>query len=327
MNTSRAPDGWRPSAALDVLKRRALMRERLRAFFSARGVLEVDTPALSTAATTDLHLQSFFCRTGANTLYLHTSPEFPMKRLLAAGSGSIYQLCNVFRDGEAGRLHNPEFTLLEWYRVGFDYHQLMDETAALIADALADSHALEAPEKLTYAHAFERHCGINPHTADSAALAAVVKTKAIPLHGDLQRETVDTLRDLLLTHVIEPQLGRGRVTLLYDYPASQAALARIRPGNLPLAERFEAYLDGIELANGFHELRDAGEQRARFARDLATRKQQGLPAVPMDERLLAALEHGLPECSGVALGFDRLVMLAAGVTSIQDVLAFPIERA
>lgn len=327
MNTSRAPDGWRPRAALDVLKHRAQLRERLRAFFSARGVLEVDTPALSTAATTDLHLQSFSCRTGANTLYLHTSPEFPMKRLLAAGSGSIYQLCNVFRDGEAGRLHNPEFTLLEWYRVGFDYHPLMDETAALIADALAGSRALEAPEKLTYAQAFDRHCGINPHTADRAALAAVVKAKAIPVHTDPAREEADTLRDLLLTHVIQPQLGRGRVTLLYDYPASQAALARIRPGNPPVAERFEAYLDGIELANGFHELRDAAEQRARFARDLIKRKEQGLPAVPMDERLLAALEHGLPECSGVALGFDRLVMLAAGATSIQDVLAFPIERA
>jgi lysyl-tRNA synthetase class 2 len=330
VNTSRAPDGWRPSAALDVLKRRARMRERLRAFFSTRGVLEVETPALSTAATTDLHLQSFSCRaTGpaAGTLYLHTSPEFPMKRLLAAGSGSIYQICKVFRDGEAGRLHNPEFTLLEWYRVGFDYHLLMDEAAALIADALAGSRTLEAPEKLTYAQAFERHCGVNPHMADNTALAAIVKTKAIPLHGDLQRETVETLCDLLLTHVVEPQLGRGRVTLLYDYPVSQAALARIRPGNPPVAERFEAYLDGIELANGFHELRDATEQRARFARDLAKRKQQGLPIVPMDERLLAALEHGLPECSGVALGFDRLVMSAAGATSIQDVLAFPTARA
>ena len=321
---------WRPSAALAVLKLRARMLERLRAFFSVRGVLEVETPTLSVAATTDLHLQSFSCRAtgpGIHTLYLHTSPEFPMKRLLAAGSGSIYQICKVFRDGEAGRRHNPEFTLLEWYRVGFDYHQLMDETAALIADALAGSRTLEAPEKLTYAQAFERHCDINPHTADNATLAAIVKTKAIPLHGDLQRETVDTLRDLLLTHVVEPQLGRGRVTLLYDYPASQAALARIRPDTPPVAERFEAYLDGIELANGFHELRDAGEQRARFARDLAKRKEQGLPIVPMDERLLAALEHGLPECSGVALGFDRLVMLAAGAASIQDVLPFPIERA
>ncbi|HLD13168.1 MAG TPA: EF-P lysine aminoacylase EpmA [Burkholderiales bacterium] len=331
MNTSRGPEsGWRPSAALDVLKLRARMRERLRAFFSARGVLEVDTPALSTAATTDLHLQSFSCRSvglGTQTLYLHTSPEFPMKRLLAAGSGSIYQICNVFRDGEAGRLHNPEFTMLEWYRVGFDYHQLMDETAALIVDALAGSRTLEAPEKLTYAHAFERHCGINPHTANSAVLAAIVKSKAIPVHTAPEREEVDTLRDLLLTHVVEPQLGRGRVTLLYDYPASQAALARIRPDTPPVAERFEAYLDGIELANGFHELLDAGEQRARFARDLAKRKQQGLPAVPMDERLLAALEHGLPECSGVALGFDRLVMLAAGAHSLAAVLPFSVDRA
>ena len=329
MNTFPGPEsGWRPSAALDVLKLRARMLERLRVFFSTRGMLEVETPALSVAAATDLHLQSFSCRTtGAGTLYLHTSPEFPMKRLLAAGSGSIYQICKVFRDGEAGRLHNSEFTMLEWYRVGFDYHPLMDETAALIADALTGSRALEAPEKLTYAQAFERHCGINPHTTDSATLAAIVKSKAIPLHGDLQHETVDTLRDLLLTHVVEPQLGRGRITLLYDYPASQAALARIRPGSPPVAERFEAYLDGIELANGFHELLDAEEQHARFARDLAKRKEQGLPIVPMDERLLAALTHGLPECSGVALGFDRLVMLAAGATSIQEVLAFPTERA
>lgn len=324
---------WRPTAALEVLKLRARLLEEIRAFFSGRGVLEVETPILSAAAVTDPMLASFATRyTGplfphGQTLYLHTSPEFPMKRLLAAGSGSIYQICKVFRDGESGRRHNPEFTLLEWYRVGFDHHQLMAETAALIADALAENRALEAPEKLTYAHAFERHCGINPHTADRAALAAVVKAKAIPVHTDPEREEVDTLRDLLLTHVIEPQLGRGRVTLLYDYPASQAALARIRPDTPPVAERFEAYLDGIELANGFHELRDATEQRARFARDLATRKQQGLPAVPMDERLLAALKHGLPECSGVALGFDRLVMLAAGATSIQDVLAFPVERA
>ena len=324
---------WRPSASLEVLKLRARMLERIRAFFAARGVLEVETPVLSGAAATDPHLQSLATRyTGplfprGQVLYPHTSPEFPMKRLLAAGAGSIYQICKVFRDGEAGRLHNPEFTMLEWYRVGFDHFALMDEAAALIAEALVGGRALGAPEKLTYREAFERHCGLDPHTADSVALAAVVQAKAIAVRGDPAREAADTLRDLLLTHVIEPQLGRGRVTLLYDYPASQAALARIRPGDPPVAERFEVYLEGIELANGFHELNDATEQRARFERDLAQRKERGLPAVPMDERLLEALAHGLPDCAGVALGFDRLVMIAAGVASIQEVLPFPIERA
>ena len=309
---------------------RARMLALIREFFAARGVLEVETPVLSGAATTDPNLQSLECEYHGpypRRLYLHTSPEFAMKRLLAAGSDSIYQLCKVFRDGEAGRLHNPEFTLLEWYRVGFDHHQLMDETAALIADTLQGQHALGAPEKLTYREAFERHCGLNPHTADRAALAAVVRAQAIPVNADPAHEEVDTLRDLLLTHVIEPRLGHGRLTLLYDYPASQAALARLRPGNPPLAERFEAYLEGIELANGFHELGAAAEQRARFERDLAGRKQRGLPTLPMDERLLAALAHGLPECSGVALGFDRLAMLAVGAKAIEEVLPFPIARA
>lgn len=321
---------WRPTASLEVLKLRARMLERLRAFFSARGVLEVDTPALSRAGATDPHLASFAVSwhgPAPGTLWLHTSPEFPMKRLLAAGSGSIYQICKVFRDGEVGRLHNPEFTLLEWYRVGFDCHRLMDETAALIADALTECRAPGAPEKLSYRAAFERHAGIDPLTADAAAFAACARRHGIRAPAGMPGDDVDPWRDLLLTHVVEPQLGRGRVTLLHDYPASQAALARLRPGDPPVAERFEAYLDGIELANGFHELHDAAEQRARFERDLAKRKEQGLPAVPADERLLVALAAGLPDCAGVALGVDRLVMLAAGASSIQDVLAFPIERA
>ncbi len=306
------------------------MLERIRAFFSARGVLEVETPALSRAGTTDPNLTSFptpYHGPGPRPLYLHTSPEFAMKRLLAAGAGSIYQICKVFRDGEAGRLHNPEFTMVEWYRVGFDHHALLDETLALVTQALADKRTLAPSERLTYREAFERHAGLDPHRADTAALAAAIKRHGIETGSDPAREPVDVLRDLLLTHVVEPPLGRGRLTALYDYPASQAALARIRPGDLPVAERFEVYLDGIELANGFHELGDAAEQRARFERDLARRKEQGLPMVPMDERLLAALEAGLPDCAGVALGFDRLVMLAAGANSIQDVLAFPIERA
>ena len=324
---------WRPSAALDVLKLRARMLERIRAFFSQRAVLEVETPVFSAAASTDPALASFSTRyTGprfprGQTFYCHTSPEFPMKRLLAAGSGSIYQICKVFRDGEFGRLHNPEFTMLEWYRVGFDHLQLMDEAVTLITEALAGHRTLSAPEKLSYREAFEYHCGINPHTADIQTLAGAVTRHGIQTNFDIAHENHDVLRDLLLTHVIEPHLGSGHITLLYDYPASQAALARIRPGNPPLAERFEIYLDGVELANGFHELTDADEQQRRFEHDRARRKARGLADVPTDVYLLSALHAGLPACAGVALGFDRLVMLGAGVKSLEEVIAFASDRA
>ncbi len=331
-----APDAsgdWQPVATLEVLKLRARMLERMRAFFAQRAVLEVETPAFSSTANTEPALASFSTRyTGplfprGQTFYCHTSPEFPMKRLLAAGSGSIYQICKVFRDGESGRLHNPEFTMLEWYRVGFDHLQLMDEAVALITETLAAHRALAAPEKLTYRAAFERHVGIDPLTADNRTLAGAIARHAIRIDLDIEHENPDLLRDLLLTHVVEAQLGRGRISVIHDYPASQAALARVRPGNPPVAERFELYLDGIELANGFHELTDAGEQQRRFEHDQTRRKAAGLPEVPVDTRLLAALRAGLPDCAGVALGFDRLVMLAAGAKNLHDVLAFPADRA
>ena len=335
MNTSPGPESdWRPSAALDILKLRARLLERTRAFFFTRGVLEVETPVLSGAATTDPALASFATRyTGprfpqGQTLYLHTSPEFPMKRLLAAGSGSIYQICKVFRDGEAGRRHNPEFTLLEWYRVGFDHHRLMDEAGELVMELLVPSLSLQPPERLTYRVAFQRHAGLDPFAASPEAFGQAARTHGINVSPEMVSENnPDPWRDLLLTHVVEPKLGQGRLTFIYDYPASQAALARIHPGNPPVAARFELYLNGIELANGFHELADADEQRTRFERQLHAREAAGLPAVPLDERLLAALAHGLPDCAGVALGFDRLVMLAADAGSIEEVLAFPIERA
>lgn len=324
---------WQPVAKLDVLRLRARILERIRAFFSERAVLEVETPVFSSAAATDPALLSFtthyigplFPR--GHNFYCHTSPEFPMKRLLASGSGSIYQICKVFRNGEFGRLHNPEFTLLEWYRVGFDHRQLMDEAVTLVTELLAGHRTLATPEKLTYREAFERYCGIDPHTADNQTLAGAVSRHAVQIDLDTQHENPDVLRDLLLTHVIEAQLGCGRITVLYDYPASQAALARVRTGNPPVAERFELYLDGIELANGFHELTDAGEQQRRFEQDREQRKASGLPEVPVDERLLSALRAGLPECAGVALGFDRLVMLAAGAKNLRDVMAFPADYA
>jgi len=325
---------WRPTASLDVLKLRARLLSSIRAFFSERGVLEVDTPMLSSAATPDPALSSMSTRyTGplfphGGTLYLHTSPEFPMKRLLAAGSGSIYQICKVFRDGETGRLHNPEFTMIEWYRLDFDHHQLMREAEALVTQMLAPHRRLLATERLTYRQAFAQHVGLDPHTVSAQDCATAATRHGIAVPQDLLVQLdLAAWRDLLLTHVVEPRLGQDRLTFLYDYPAVQASLARILPGDPPVAARFELYLDGIELANGFYELADADEQHARFERQLQARDEGGLAPVPIDERLLAALRQGLPDCAGVALGFDRLVMLAIGAESIQAAMAFPLDRA
>lgn len=322
---------WQPTAPLSALALRAQLLARVRAFFGERGVLEVETPVLSAAAATDAQLTNLVTRyTGpgaphGRTLYLQTSPEFPMKRLLAAGSGPIYQICKVFRDGEAGRLHNPEFTLLEWYRPGFDHHKLMDEVEDLVRHALAPWRTLGPAERLSYRDAFLRYADLDPHSADPDLFAA--RAVVLGVHPPRAALDLDAWRDLVLTHVIEPRLGQQGPTFLHDYPASQAALARVRPGTPALAERFELYIDGVELANGYHELGDAQTQQARFAADLATRQATGRALVPMDERLLAALNHGLPDCAGVALGVDRLLMLAAGARSLDEVLAFPIARA
>ena len=324
---------WWPGADLATLRLRAELLARTRVFFAARGVLEVETPTLSAAAITDPHLASFgTLYTGpgplnGRTLYLHTSPEFPMKRLLAAGSGCIYQIARVFRDGEAGSRHNPEFTLLEWYRVGFDHHRLMDEVAELVSELLAGKLALAEPERLSYGDIFRHHLNLDPHRATVAELAACAERLNLSIPPGMPADDPDPWLDLLLTHRIELELGRGRLTFVYDYPASQAALARLRPGDPPVGERFELYVNGIELANGFHELGDAAEQRRRFERENAVRQASGLPVMPVDEHLLAALDAGLPDCAGVALGFDRLVMLAAGKNSLAEVLAFPLDRA
>ncbi len=324
---------WRPSATLETLRLRARLLTQIRAFFAAREVLEVETPALSRAAGTELHLHSFTTRYSGPSappdgqLYLHTSPEYPMKRLLAAGSGSIYQISKVFRDGEAGRRHNPEFTLLEWYRIGFDHLRLMDEVEALVASVLQEVLSLRETQRLSYRESFMRHAGIDPHTADTAALAECVRHHGITVPTEMENADRNVWLDLLMTHVVEAQLGRDCLCFIYDYPADQASLARIRPGVPALAERFELYVHGVELANGFHELADSVEQRWRFEQDNDARQARGLPVLPIDEHLLAALAHGLPDCAGVALGLDRLVMLAADARCIQDVIAFPLDRA
>jgi elongation factor P--(R)-beta-lysine ligase len=328
-------DDWRPTASRDMLARRAGVAAAVRAFFAERGVLEVETPLLSAAATPEPHLASLAARDPQRgedrTCWLATSPEFPMKRLLAAGFGPIFQLARAVRGGEDGRRHNREFTLLEWYRPGWDHHRLADEVVDLLAAVLGERARLTPPgraERLTHAEAFRRHAGVDPHRAPVAELDAAIAAAGVagPAFAADDR---DGRLHLLMALVVEPSLGPGTV-VLHDFPASQASLARVRPATATepaLAERFEVFVGGVELANGFHELTDAAEQRRRFAADLARRRTAGLPEPPLDERFLAALDHGLPPSAGVALGFDRLVMLATGATAIDEVIAFPADRA
>ena len=317
---------WRPTASPGRLHLRAALRRRLRAWFDDRGVLEVETPALSRAAATDPAIASFGLAVSGVPHYLHTSPEFPMKRLLAAGSGDIYQLCRVFRDGERGRRHAPEFTLLEYYRLGYDDRRLADEVDGLLRHLLDGCRALGATRRLSYAEALAEHAGVDAERDPPTRLAECLAEAGIDVPAAVAGDR-DALLDLLLATVVEPCFDPAAPTILFDFPASQAALARLRPGPPPVAARFELFLGGMELANGFHELADAGEQRRRFEADLRTRGRAGQATPPMDERLLGALAAGLPDCAGVAIGFDRVVMVAAGCDSIEDVISFGGERA
>jgi len=317
---------WRPTAAQAALRRRAALKARTGEFFAARGVLEVETPVLSSGGLSDPQIESLSTQVSGMSarFFLNTSPEYSMKRLLAAGSGDIYQLCKVFRDGERGRWHNPEFTLLEWYRLGFDDAALMTEVELLVAQLLAPERLLEPAERLTYTEALRRHAGVDAHTAGDIELTRAAEKHGVVCKAELDR---DAKLDLLMGLVVGPNLGRERPCFICDYPASQASLARLKPGRPPVAARFELFLDGIELANGFHELADAGEQRGRFARDLAVRRARGQIEPPVDERLLAALGAGMPDCAGVALGFDRLVAIALGAERLSQAMAFSIDNA
>jgi lysyl-tRNA synthetase class 2 len=318
---------WRPTASLENLKLRARILSQIRAFFFAREVLEVETPLLSAAASTDPYLDSFKSHylgphaPQGRDYYLQTSPEFAMKRLLAAGSGSIFQICKAFRNGECGNQHNPEFTMLEWYRPGYALHDLMNEVESLLSEILA----VDSTERLTYRQLFLNYVGLDPFQL-TAEQARYFLNKHSVTPPELANDIDDWL-SLILTHLIEPKLGFTRPVFVYDFPVSQAMLARVRQGEPPVAERFELYVKGVELANGFFELADAAEQQQRFAKNLRQRVKLGLPSMPMDENFLAALESGLPDCSGVALGIDRLIMLAVKAKSIQEVMNFPIDRA
>lgn len=312
----------------DSLQLRARLNALIRVFFAERHVLEVETPILSAAGNTEPNIESFSTRfsghvdAGPRERWLRTSPEYPLKRLLAAGVGDCYELGRVFRNGEAGGRHNPEFTMLEWYRVGWDHRRLMQETIELVnaALAMADRRAEVVIE--SYRQLFLDELGLDPLHATIDELRAPLAEFGIN-PADLQR---DDWLDLLITHKLQPGFPRDRITLIHDYPATQCALARIRPGEPPLAERFELYLGPYELANGYHELNDASEQRVRFERDNAIRRQRGLGELPVDERLLAALD-ALPDCAGVALGVERLLMCLAGTDAIAEVLAFPFAQA
>jgi lysyl-tRNA synthetase class 2 len=309
---------------MEPIRLRARLYALIREFFAQRNVLEVETPVLSRGANTDPNIESFSTAfsghvdAGSRERWLRTSSEFAQKRLLTAGIGDCYELGRVFRNGEAGRRHNPEFTMLEWYRVGWDHLRLIGETVELVQVALRLVQRNVDVYKTTYRDLFRNALGVDPFAASDIELTGALAAVRVDTHG-LSR---DDRLDLLLTHRIQPTLAHDRVTVVYDYPMTQCALAKIRRDDPPVAERFELYLGQHELANGYHELTDAVEQRARFMRDNARRSRRGNGELPIDKKLLAALETGMPDCAGVALGIERLLMAMTGTDDIRDVLAF-----
>lgn len=321
---------WQPTAPIPQLLRRAKIINQIRQFFAERCILEVETPILSQSAVTDVHLSSFqatFCQPGmaenqGQPLYLITSPEYHMKRLIAAGSGPIFQICKCFRNHEEiGRYHNPEFTMLEWYRIQFDMIQMINEVDDLLQYILD----CEPAERISYQNVFLKYLEIDPLQASREMLETAVHQ--LNLGFDTQHVDNDTLLQFLFTFGVEPHIGITQPIVVYHFPASQAALAETCTEDHRVARRFEFYYKGVELANGFKELTHAKEQRARFEQDNQERIRRGLPPQLIDEYLLTAMESGLPDCAGVALGLDRLIMLALTDTSIQNVMSFNLENA
>lgn len=333
---------WQPSATPGLMKLRADTLRNIRSFFDARDVLEVDTPVLSASTVPDPFIESFHTRYVSLTrimprehYFLHTSPEFPMKRLLASGSGSIYQISKVFRQGESGPRHNPEFTLLEWYREGWDHFQLMQEISQLLDTLLSPYVELAITRFVTYREAFQDNLGINPHSASLKELMTCAEQ--LGLGGVLDRDDHrDRFLELLFSHAIEANLGKSKdaagndkpcICFLYHYPASQASLAKTNTEHgYAVAERFEVFIDGMELGNGFHELNDATEQKKRFEADNQFRIQAGQSEIPLDEHFLEAV-GSLPDCAGVAIGIERLLMVMSQSQHIDNVINFPFDRA
>jgi len=315
---------WRPYADKRLIKLRAETYIKIRQFMADRKILEVETPVLSHAPVTAVQLESFRSEysspqtSSGNILYLQTSPEYAMKRLLASGTGAIYQISKVFRNEEQGKLHNPEFTMLEWYQPDYDHHQLMRELE-LFLNLFGMNHC----EKASYAEVFLEHTGLNPHTCDTNDLKSVAQQHGLSSTIGERSE----LLDFIFSYKITSTLGNTRPLLIYDYPTCQCALAKLSDGMPKVAERFELFINGMEIANGFNELTEAEEQLARFEQELALRKKEKRLDLPIDHLFLDALKQGLPDCAGVAVGIDRLLMALTGVNDIREVLAFPIERA
>ncbi|MGZ4976296.1 MAG: EF-P lysine aminoacylase EpmA [Methylobacter sp.] len=321
---------WRPTCSLELMRVRAQMLADIRRFFADRSVLEVETPLLGHSIGTDPQLAFFtteYCLSPLQqTLFLQTSPEFAMKRLLAAGSGSIYQIGKAFRNGESGRFHNPEFTMLEWYRVGFTLSQLMDEIADLIA-GLFSGQPLRETQRVSYQHVFDSFTGLDPLIFSYQDYCAFARECQLPEAVDICGDDHALWLDFIFSHKIQPYLGDNALCMVYGYPACQSSLAKINKDNALIVDRVEMFINGVELGNGYYELTDADEQSKRFDKELAVRQQQNLPVAVKDKHLVSALVSGLPECSGMAIGLDRLLMLLSGSASIENVLSFPIHRA
>lgn len=312
---------WQPSAPLNNLKKRALCLKKIRDFFYTQNIMEVETPLLCQHTVTDPHITSFSTLYNNQSYYLQTSPEYAMKRLLCAGSGSIYQICKAFRYDESGKKHNPEFTLLEWYETDRDHIQLMDNIDLLLQTVFDMPPAI----KISYQDLFVAELSIDPLTCELSELKNITKKH---IDTDTTSLTYDDSLNLLLTHCIEPKLGTTEPTFIYNYPPSQAALAKINTqSNPPIAERFELYIQGIEIANGFHELNNANEQYQRFTDNQKIRKKHNTIVPTIDSRFIDALTHGLPDCSGVAIGIDRLMMMFCNSHNIKEIMSFNWDNA
>lgn len=322
---------WQPSCSLELLRLRAEMLQKIRQFFAERNVLEVETPILGNAIGTDPNLDFFTTNyhwlPKHQTLFLQTSPEFAMKRLLAAGSGSIYQICKAFRNGESGRYHNPEFTLLEWYRVGYTLAQLMGEVDSLISSLFNGNKALNASQRISYQALFRQETGLDALVFCYDDFVAYAKNNGLMDAIALCGHNHGLWLDFIFSHEIQPNMAQNTLCLVYGYPACLPSLARFNADNPLTVDRVEVFLNGIELGNGYYELSDAKEQARRFDQEIAIRKAENKAAVVRDERLLAALTAGLPDCSGIAIGLDRILMLLSNNQTIEDVLAFSISRA
>ena len=323
------PD-WQPSCSIELLRIRAQILAEIRRFFLARAVLEVETPILSHSSGTDPQLDFFtadyYAHPLKQTLYLQTSPEFAMKRLLAAGSGSIYQICKAFRNGESGRTHNPEFSILEWYSVGFTLMQLMDEIADLIAVLFKDRVLLNVTQRISYQDLFYKNTGLDPLLFNYEDYCAYALKSGSPEAIVLCKTDHNAWLDFIFSHHIQPSLGKNALCMVYGYPACQSSLARINKDNSKVTDRVEIFINGIELGNGYYELTDAQEQNQRFDEEILHRQQTYRPTIVKNKQLIAALDAGLPECSGMAIGLDRLLMILTKNNHIEDVIPFSLAR-